>query len=364
MVEPMINMKSAVTVVLTLLAFATQAQAWEVAGSCGGRIYKGTHSNHTWSIDGCSVNASQNAAIRDAQAAWERVNGMHNRFKVKDTRGDCRVNSGDGKWEIHIAPPTMSWLDGDAGTSRSRYNWCWWFGNGDVFENDIVVSSDLVSIRLDPLDQDLGLREVVLHEVGHALGADHSVHGIMCDSDFGTCGKFGDRDRFGNLGTESSESLMPDEIRFGHRWHADSESDAVDAAVSAFTWLQSYPQIGNYAPLQQLCHGDTFSVRVSVANLGQGNLSTTGIVVLSTNKIISVYDTEALAFDYNRNGPGRNEGVFDVTVPNHLLRGITYHIGLVIDHTDSVSEIVEHNNSVRTGGQILIRPASVCSGPS
>lgn len=223
-----------------------------------------------------------------------------------------------------------------------------------------MIASNLPDGQLAELDGTLGARETAIHEFGHVLGMHHvnNTMTVMCTFP-GTCGKYGARDAPNGVFFGNTESLHPDDVHFAAQWHGTS-GGAVDIGASAWnrvgtTYQLVHPTLSTFT----LCPGQTVSVTFSHAIKGKNNVPSNNpmpaSIVFSNNDIISALDTAGSSFGLFGNRGDFFTNTLNVTVPS--LSPGTYHIGLVIDPTNSFAETEEGNNST-----LLNRRVTVPSG--
>jgi hypothetical protein len=225
----------------------------------------------------------------------------------------------------------------------------------------ILINEDYVGNQLDVLNAGLGGREVVLHELGHAMGMGHEEtwFSVMCSAPQ-TCGKFTSQNRFGNSlsGNVGAEYFLPDDVNFMKSIHDTSTVGRVDPALSP--WNKENTSIavvlnhpGN--PLVNVCRGANSSVKITAANLGSEHLNVASLwVVLSSDSLISRNDfvvNNAASFWAT---PGTVvTGFVGFNVPFNAPLGIQ-RVGLVADPDDVLVEDNEYNNGLYTGLRINV----------
>ena len=93
--------------------------------------------------------------------------------------------------------------------------------------------------------------------------------------------------------------------------------------------------------------GDTTTVTFDVHNIGDANAAgSVAGVYLSTNSIISTADTLLTTKSFASHTAGKyyNDVSASVTLPNWVVEGQTYYIGVIADYDDKIAESKEGNN--------------------
>jgi MYXO-CTERM domain-containing protein len=100
-----------------------------------------------------------------AESAWERWNGSIARFRFESGSGSlCRFDDGVVTVSFSTTDCAGDPLGSVVGLTTSR-----WFSDGRLIDAEIVINENSVART----DQAVFL-EVVMHELGHVLGLDHS----------------------------------------------------------------------------------------------------------------------------------------------------------------------------------------------
>jgi hypothetical protein len=225
----------------------------------------------------------------------------------------------------------------------------------------VVVDQTLPLAALDELDSRIGAREVLIHELGHVLGADHEddVMSAMCTAPV-SCGKVGRRSASGGVGAPDirSETRLPDDVAFAVNYHSSAEAGRIDAFASP--WRYSSGPSLNYSPTvtRTLCPGQSTTVRFGVGNLGKVNISSANPVnlrmVISTDSAISTADATVATGTFWATIGFFGSLEWTVTIPNVPSRASAYHIGVIADPTNTRTEDDEFNNGTQTGLRIMV----------
>ncbi|MDJ0654240.1 MAG: hypothetical protein QNJ40_08810 [Xanthomonadales bacterium] len=269
---------------------------------------------------------------------WNSMLGMHLEFDpVVNFSGNYRLGNGRNE----IAAQDISGL----GLTTIQLDACfWWFESQHIQEFDIEVDSntawDFGAPPENTNDGNNSLRYTAVHELGHALGLldnnDSNTASVMKQSLKGESWSAGAAfSRMHPFGDDAftARSLYPHSN--GHR----------DIATSAFEVSQTTQNVSETMANTTIVvpNNGTFTVRGSFSNLGKTTENFDIVYVLSTNTIISTFDT-VVASGTGTAPPGSFH-TFSWTgrVPNSLAPG-TYSLGLILDPNNNISERLEYNN--------------------
>lgn len=271
---------------------------------------------------------------------WNALRGMHLEFDpIVNFSGTYAFDNGRNE----VAAQDISGL----GLTTTQFDACfWWFESQHIQEFDIEVDSQTAWLFGAPPentnDVNNSLRYTIVHELGHALGLldnnNSSGASVMKQSLKGESWQ----------GGSASSRLHPfGDDTFTSRFLYPHSNSHRDIATSAFEVIQSSKNATetmanttiNVAP------GGTFSARGSFTNLGTPTENFEIIYVLSTNDVISTFDTP-VASGTGTAPPGSfHTFSWTARVPRTLPAG-TYSLGLILDPNNRIAEAREGNNVV------------------
>ncbi len=91
--------------------------------------------------------------------------------------------------------------------------------------------------------------------------------------------------------------------------------------------------------------GGTYRLELTFENNGKSNQSQDLRFYVSTNSLISTYDTLIRTSSVSVNRNSVYTAYYTITIPSNLTRGANYWVGAVIDANGTVSEMTEANNA-------------------
>lgn len=340
---------------LALVAASAQASKWR---TCNGKpiVWNKGKTTMYLSTHDLPIGGDYDVAFQDAMFRWNIVGGSGFTYYVgRDTDGSAWMGNGDN--EVYIGIPD----DPDALAATAYNKHCYsvlgfWFSGLD--EEDIVFNA-YVDWNTGEFDysEDLkkGLSEshhfetVAVHELGHALG--------LLDTEGSTMATMNAYYPNGGPQGYLKQSAPLADDRGGARTLYPDGTTETDVAASVFkstgggtSGLVSYPTSAH--------PGDKVTLEYTISNKGTSTAYVDASYYLSTNDYISVYDTWLGTTSFI---PGLDKGTYtekvNLTIPASTTPGC-YYLGVLLDPTDSVSELNEDNNRQPMPFQTAIEPAT------
>ena len=303
----------------------------------------GLRGSHNFYMDRCSVYAggSREDVLLDSARQWNEIPGTDYMFNMVDGDDDCSSTYDDGYFEIGFNSSSGGLTHREIESCVWPYwSWC----DGSVDDIDIFIGD---ALNLDPSPDtaiDFRARKVTIHELGHALALNHQTSAAIMTQ--GSRGTLGAHSRTGVYYGET-EDISPDEVLFMWNYHRGSGTGN-DIAVSGHAYSSGWYTMNTYT--QTATRGSSKTYYYRYENLGTNDLTFSGKMYISTNDVISIYDTQVSAWTGAQNTMtwgGTHSKTF--TVPTSLSTSRYYYIGVVLDTDDSISEVEEGNNSVLLG---------------
>lgn len=363
---------AAATAAITLtLGHFNEASAWRTR-TCRGKIKGIKNDNQDFQMSRASIaiGGQREADFQNSETMWNQPPGIRNKIDV--VGGGTLANrngirSGDGVWEVAVMRSNRmdGTRDGSWGLARLRYFPCKFLGipigGGEIKEADVWVASSLPGGEPNCESFTLTRREVILHEMGHALGWWHDYDSLTIMTGTADTG-VSIPGRYCNAGTGRTQP-HPDELHGMYRHYAGAGTTDFDFAPTPFfadliggrafirpTWTN----MG--ATFISVCPGASMSGSVTMAS--RGNTASTGVqseIVLSTNRNITTFDPNVRSGSWFYNGL-TGHGVplwnYNYTVPS-LAPGIRNE-GAIHDSGGGFAEFDETNNGTTLGRQVNV----------
>ncbi|RJP26520.1 MAG: hypothetical protein C4527_15280 [Candidatus Omnitrophota bacterium] len=204
-------------------------------------------------------------------------------------------------------------------------------------------------------------RTTAIHELGHALALAHTAtsYNIMgedwthihANGDSGNA-YFGEDASNGAVFLYGADSTAREDLSVTHwRWTGHSGEYSTHSRTRIFnnTGSELAKVAGETEPRYYVDNGQTIQVEFTYENNGTNSHTVNIQFYLSTNDYISTMDrllqTQGVTL-------GRNDvwtTTHTVTLPNDLTPNQDYYIGVIVDSSDSVSEVFEYNNATYIG---------------
>lgn len=256
---------------------------------------------------------------------------------------DCRIRHGDGQNEVGLV--TSSAIDGNLGLAVLQLGACF-IGSNDIDEVDVMIANEQ-GFTPQPGDF-LGTdgRGTFIHEFGHLFGFLHEdTHAVMRTSppDLLTGG------------SEPSTVWPSDTI--GMREVYGFSTTGPNLLPSALGVVGGSVQTLDPASTVALCRDTTGTTRVYLGNSGNAASGTYNLRIrLSPTPPMSGYfEGSDVAAEFTHSLGAFSEGTFDLpfSVPSSLPDD-AYFIYVDMDHTGTIGEILEGDNSTVSAMRIQV----------
>jgi hypothetical protein len=319
---------------------AAEAARWR---TCNGSpvIWRGTLDVHR---NRCSIpdTGNVNSAYWNGVLQWDRLSTEVDGFFVNPAT-DCSIRSGDSQNEVGLA--NRSVIDGANGVTFLRLGLCF-IGSNDIDEADILLANDLSFAP--SVGNFLGTtgRSTFVHEFGHFFGFLHEdAHDVMRTTP----------PHLLTGGVEPSTVWPSDTIGMSSLY--GFSSTRANLLPSALGVVGGIVQTLDPPTTVNLCRGATTSTRVYLGNSGDAASGTYNLRIrLNTTPPFAGYslNTQVVAAFTHSLGAFA-QGTFDLgfTLPSSLPNG-TYFIYIDMDHTGSITEILEGDNSTVSAKMIQV----------
>lgn len=356
-------MKSSILALLSIVLNASLAHAWDV-NTCNGHI-SGMRTTRSFTADLCNMptNSMRWADVNYAFNEWNKIAGVADRFRLVNGDSDCQIDTDDA-----VAFADIADIDGFAGLTVYDRKRCGLLDNsssdGRYIDIKIYVATQVATGPSSPRSMGQNSRNVLFHEMGHALGGEHDATkpNMLWNPSNGP--RTGDTSTSG-VDSNRADGFLPNDVSMGARWHGTS-GGAVDIAVTGQRFLTStgFPQNLNspfeHSTLVQ-CPGSTALVIVGHMIKGKNSISSSAPfqarIVGSSDTTIGVSDLSLVSFQVWGDQGSMFENIIGFTVPSRP-PGTLLRLGFIVDPTNVVAEQDETNNSIYLGIDLQI--ASGC----
>jgi hypothetical protein len=344
--------------VLTVLTLSTPGYSWVERNQNGHVVL--LESPITMLVLSNTFAAEELNAVEKGTVLWDGIKGVRD---MLDTlmKPSASVALGNGDWEVSGWPRGADYLDGAVGVTMCDIS----DTTGYIIECDIGIDRDMPTMVQNEMDSYLSFLETITHEFGHVLGMGHedAKMSIMCSRN--TCGRMAGRNAAGSY-VGNYEFILPDDVDYivAH-YGLSTVPGRVDPFTSGWRWNARWtePQpIYTSQYYYNVCPGATITYRFSIGNMGKpGILQSSPVtygVVISSNSVISKYDTMVHSGVYWGNTRWISEAIIPITVPASLTPGATYYLGSIVDYNNEFTENYEYNNA--SGGTFRITIRTDC----
>lgn len=350
--------------VLTLLSLtlnASLAHAWNV-NTCNGHI-SGMRTTRSFTVDLCNMptNSQRYADVLYAFTEWNKIEAVADRFRLVNGDSDCRHDTED-----FVAFVRSEDIDGYAGLTRSTVRRCGPVdgenSDGRYIDVKIFIATNLALGASTPRSNFQNARNVLFHEMGHALGGEHDFSRANMLFDPANGPRSGDMDHLGYRAGRA-DGFLPDDVAMGVRWHGILGSGGVDLAVTGQDWVAGNTRPVNLNDDQSplgLCRGQEGTVKYGLMNKGKRDVTSSAPfqarLVASSDTSIGTEDITLVTFEvWAHHGVYWTAGERRFTVPNTLQPGTTWNIGMILDPANRVRETDENNNSIDLGANLFVK---------
>lgn len=270
------NGKNAFVAGLVLAGFfmASQADAYRHSW-CGDEGIAWSHPldmvQNTFSIP---VGSQREGSLDNATGRWNGVQGMENIVTMSPS-----VNSGSTIWHVNfqndVAVVPRSNIGGNNGLTFMWHDGCFFGGDAEWVEADVMVASDLGFAPTGETSLATSGRMTFIHEFGHAIGLDHHQR-------YNHMRTMQPRPRVGGPG--ETVDVLPDDAR-GGRFLYPTGSDEVNLFASAHRRRSDDSIVANNTGTLTVCAsgGDTITFRATVGNNGTVDVKQTERWWISTS---------------------------------------------------------------------------------
>ena len=339
-----------------MLALLLCANAWSFEiNTTNGNDVRWSGTSTTMQVD-VNATAAQRDLVDIAETTFYNQSSLWWHNIVDDD--DSWAN---GNGENEIAWASFATI-GAVGQARQIYN----TNTGHIVECDVLLSTDTDWVGEDRIDNRVytsaatGRHGVatLLHELGHCAGLQHEadVYNIMGTDE--THVHVNADDVVAYIGEDASAGLRhlygdwsgKEELSVSH-WKRTGVSGeySTHGRVGLYdsSWSLMSPYYIEEEPGYWMQKGSAYWPEVTLENSGTSSMWVTVSFVLSTNDFITTGDVELARASYYLSPEGSvlTTTNTDITIPTSQASGF-YHLGVIIDPDNTVSELDEGNNAV------------------
>ena len=342
---------------LAFLVATADAASWRVCN--GSKKIKWSGNSTSARINTGSFPAG--SILQAAQRGIDRTNANPSKFTINRTTETGGVGGDNGQNEIYaenISPP---------GVARSWFHCYWLFGTrAGLDEVDIALDSSDVWTTSQNKNNHFAyggsgqpIEPVIVHEAGHYLGLTHvnTEYNVMGDSwrhhhTNGSTSKsyFGEDASRGAIQMYGAQSSRFEDLSASH-WRYTGSSGEYSShdrtrmfASNGTTVLTERDVEGE--PGYIVNRGDNLRAEFTIENNGKNTQTSVRYgIYISTNDFISRFDRRVSTGGWSSIHPANvATQQFSFRVPNDLVRGRKYWVGIRVDDTNVVSETTGTNN--------------------
>lgn len=329
-----------------------------LAASASASVTHGAWGSNSMQMRAASISSPVGNAFRTALSTVEsRVFNNPSECWIDQTFDDASVSFDNGQSEV--------WFTADSSVSPAETFWWYGFWGIDVVEADTVFYNGIAyttSMNKTSLTSYGGasrpFQTTALHEYGHACGLDHEddeynimgqdwthilCNGSTCRSYLGEDACDGLVSLYGRASGGSFEDVSATVFRWSGRsgeysTHALGVVRTNAGAVVASTAFEGQRRYN-------VSRNTTYKFEFTFENSGETTQSPHVGFYLSSNSTISTGD-RLLA---TRTPTISRDNVYEtdqsIIIPNDLVSGTTWYLGVIMDDNGTLSEVDESNNA-------------------
>jgi CARDB protein len=317
-----------------------------------GATHLGIDVNTTFFTDQCNVppGSAAEADFQNATYTWNKLRGVYDRFGVALGNTNCAAvslqgnNRSDYQHQQNLGGLVgLAWYTGYPSGTCSDAEWDVLTANGPTQGVPPVATNGIY------------MRTILVHELGHVLGAAHETSGLNTFPASMAAFQPGPVIGGGSGGIDRS-GVMGDDMLFARAYHGVTDSSS-DVAASA--WIRNgqahslpVPPNGGF---QWGCAGTMVTYKGTVFNKGNAYVSTKLYVYLSLNESITTNDVLVQTWTFSANPGWSTTLESSFPIPSSLTEYTNYKIGIFVDPLNEVNEVSEANNTAFFFGTGVMR---------